>query len=111
MGDNKFLPFQLLHLNYDASAYQSEGQCLYFCAEFNFPRSCFHLYLYFTVCKENKEIMNNNIEIYSVLYSLQLYVTYLFFFWVSCSGVSEREAVRSFEAWESSGPPSMHCGS
>ena len=40
---------------------------VFFSAEFNFTDSILHIYLYFTARKENKEIMNSNIEICSVL--------------------------------------------
>jgi len=39
----------------------------FFSAEFNLTGLFFHLYLYFTAYKENKEIMNSDKEAYSVL--------------------------------------------
>jgi hypothetical protein len=54
-------------MQHDVSVYQSAGQCLVFSAEFNLTGSFFYVQLYFTAYNENKEIMNSNIEIYSVL--------------------------------------------
>jgi hypothetical protein len=72
---SKSLPFQLLHLNYDVSAYQPASQCLYFSvlnlmSQFHFF-ICIHTLLHI---RKNKEILNSNKKIYSVL-QLQLYVT------------------------------------
>jgi hypothetical protein len=66
-GTSKFLPFQLLHMKWDVSAYQSTGQRLSFSSEFHFTAPFFNLYLFISAYKENKEIMNSYIEIYIVL--------------------------------------------
>jgi len=61
---SKFLLFQLLHVNCDASVYQSTGQCMYISVpNLISPGSFLDIYLYIIHIKET-EIMNSNKEIY-----------------------------------------------
>jgi hypothetical protein len=65
---------------------------VFFSAKFNFTVSYFDLYLYSNVYNGNKEIMNSNKEVYSVLkFTVLFHVIVLLL--LSCSGVSERETV------------------
>jgi hypothetical protein len=72
---SKFLLFQLFHLNYDMSAYQSAGQCLYFLV----PNLILHAHFFICICtllhiKKTKKLWTV-IKKYLVFYSLHLYVT------------------------------------
>jgi len=65
---NKFLLFHLLLMNYDKSVYQSVGKCLYFSVLNLISQGHFvYMYLYITSYQGNREDMNGNKEIYSVL--------------------------------------------
>jgi len=88
---SKFLLFQLLHLNCSVSAYKSPGQCLFFSAELNFTLTVFDLILYINEYHWNKEVIDSNKEIYSVLkFTVWCQVGVLC--WQSCIGISEGEA-------------------
>jgi len=72
---------------------------VFFNAEFKFTGSFFHLYLYFTVYNENKEIRN---ICHLIVLLLDVPAVAL---------VKWKLSDLSFEACQSSGPPAMRSGS
>jgi len=81
---SKFLLFHLLHMNWDVSAYQSTGQCLYLSLLNFISQHHFLICMYSSVHVKKTKIMNCDKEIYVLKFTVVCHVIHLLLAVLQC---------------------------